>query len=135
MLWGALAFMLMFLVIGPTTRAMILDLLENARLQIAVATPLSYFLIVIVVGSAVVSAIIMAWWPKRQVEPVKYHVTRRYTDPSEAEIHPTPAAPGPWLQLALDLARCVLPVRMAAALEIRFRDYAASSALKRQLGA
>lgn len=126
--------MMLFLVIGPTTRQIILGIIEDVRLRLAVATPLSYFLIVIIVGSAVVSAAIMIFWPKTNVEPVQYHVTRRYLGPS-GEVDAEPALLGPWLQLLLHLAQCLLPVRRAALVEVRLRDMAASAVLKRQLRA
>lgn len=134
-MWGALIFMLFFLVIGPTTRAIILDFIEQTRLRFAVSAPLSYFLVVIIAGSALVSALIMTWWPKVEVETPVYRVTRHYLGPADDDVRRAPATLGPWLQLALALARCVLSVRMAASLEVRLRDLAASTALKRQLGA
>lgn len=133
-MWGALTFLLLFLVIDPTTREIILAGLEQARLRMAVEAPLSYFVVIILLGSAAVSALIMALWPKSQREPVRY-VHKRYLGATDSELRQAQEASGSWLQVMLEACRHLLPVRMAMALEIRLRDIATLAALKRILRA
>ena len=133
-MWGALIFLLLFLVIDPTTRDILLAGLEQARLRLAVEAPLSYFVVVILLGSAAVSALIMAFWPKTQEERVQY-VTRRYFGATDSELRSAAAASESWLHVVLEAARHLLPVRLATAVEIRLRDIASLARLKRILGA
>lgn len=133
-MWGALTFLFLFLVIDPTTRDIILTGLEEARLRVAVEAPLSYFMVVILLGSAAVSALIMALWPKSQRDPVQY-VHRRYQGATDSELLKAQEASGSWLHVALEGCRHLLPVRMAMALEVRLRDIATLAALKRILRA
>ena len=112
-MWGALVFLALFLVIDPTTREIIVAMLEQARLRIAVEAPISYFLVIVLTGSAAVSALIMAYWPKRHNEQQQFVVTRRYIDPVEpAEWRRPRRSASPWVGLALELARYLLPVRV-----------------------
>jgi hypothetical protein len=88
LMWGALTFLLLFLVIDPTTRGIILTGIEEARVRLAVEAPLSYFLMVILASSAAVSALIMAWWPKK-TDPHPAQVTRRYQGVADCDLHRT----------------------------------------------
>jgi hypothetical protein len=133
-MWGALTFLFLFLVIDPTTRDLILTALDEARLRVAVEAPLSYFVVVILLGSATVSALIMALWPKSRRDPVQY-VHKRYQGATDSELRRAQEASGSWLHVALEACRHLLPARMALALEVRLRDIATLAALKRILRA
>ena len=95
-MWGALIFLLLFLVIDPTTRDIILGGIEQARLQLAVEAPLSYFLAILLAGSALVSALIMAFWPRTEDERRVQHVVRHYQGAAQSEAR-VPAHPSRYL--------------------------------------
>ena len=109
-MWGALTFLLFFLVIDPTTREAILSGLEDARLQLAVEAPLPYFLLVIVVGSALVSALIMKFWPKTEDKSRRIQVLHRYQGHAASDLGRAPQTP-PLLQLISEVAALLVPVR------------------------
>jgi hypothetical protein len=92
-MWGALIFLLLFLVIDPATRDIILAGVEQARLNLAVEAPLSYFLGIVLAGSALISALIMAFWPRSENERRVRHVVRRYQGAAQNEsrlpVHPS----------------------------------------------
>lgn len=132
-MWGALTFLLMFLVIDPTTREIILAGLDRAHLQLSVAAPLSYFLFIIVFGSAAVSALIMAFWPKTQQERTQF-ITRRYQGPAGYELRPAQAAAQPWLTV-VESARHRFPLRAAMAVDGWMRDLDPRAVFHRVVGA
>jgi hypothetical protein len=113
-MWGALTFLLLFLVIDPTTREAILSALEDARLQLAVEAPLPYFVLVIVVGSAMVSALIMKFWPKTEDKSRRVQVLHRYQGQAASDLSRTPLTP-PLLQLVFEAAALLVPVRARVA--------------------
>src|SRR5215467_12706413 len=86
-MWGALIFLLLFLVIDPTTRDIILAGVEQTRLQLAVEAPLSYFLAVVLMGSAAISALIMAFRPHTEKDRRVHHVVRHYQGAAQDEVH------------------------------------------------
>lgn len=119
-MWGALTFLLLFLVIDPTTREAILSALEDARLQLAVEAPLPYFVLVIVVGSALISALIMKFWPKTEDKSRRIQVMHRYQGQAAsdlAQIRQTPAL----MQLVSELVALLVPVRARVACGKLFR--------------
>lgn len=109
-MWGALTFLSLFLVINPTSRDAILGFVEHARLRLAVEAPLSYFLVVVLLGSAVLSALIMAFWPRVVEEPKRIQVVRRYFGPADCDLDHTRVSGG----LMRELVRYLLPVRVWA---------------------
>jgi hypothetical protein len=133
-MWGALIFLLFFLVIDPTTREAILSTMEQARLQIAVEAPLTYFVLVIVGGSAIVSALIMACWPRVEEKPRRVQVMHRYQGHAESELAGLPRTPAFGLHKALELAYLVLPMRARMAFRRR-RRHSGFANLRRQPGA
>ena len=114
-MWGALTLLLAFLVIDPTTRDIILAGLEHARLRLAVEAPLSYFLAVVLAVSALVSALIMACWPKAEPEPRRHQVVRRYFGPADSEPRPAVVSPTPGLDLILAVVRYVFSAHLTRA--------------------
>lgn len=113
-MWGALTFLLLFLVIDPTTRAAILSGLEDARLQLAVEAPLPYFVLVIVVGSALVSALIMKFWPKTENKSRRIQVLHQYQGQAASDLARAPQTPA-LLQLVSEALGLMLPVRARVA--------------------
>ena len=133
-MWGALIFLLFFLVIDPATRDAIISAVEQARLRLAVEAPLPYFLLVIVGGSALVSFLIMAYWPRVEEKRTPVQVMRRYQGQAEADLVRMPATPACGLHQVLELAYLLLPVRARAACAKLLRQ-AGFGALKRLPGA
>jgi hypothetical protein len=123
-MWGALIFLLLFLVIDPTTRDIILAGVEQARLQLAVEAPLSYFLAIILAGSAAVSAFIMAFWPRTEDERRVHHIVRRYQGAAQDEV-----------RLPVHPSRYLWTFASPAAWFKRMRVVAGFACLKRMLGA
>ncbi len=119
-MWGALTFLLLFLVIDPTTREAILSGLEDARLQLAVEAPLPYFLLVIVVGSALVSALIMKFWPKTEDKTRRIQVLHRYQGQAASDLTRMRQAP-PLLQLISESLGLLVPTRARVACGKLFR--------------
>ena len=109
-MWGALTFLLLFLVIDPTTREAILSGLEDARLQLAVEAPLPYFLLVIVAGSALVSALIMKFWPKTKDKSRRIQVLHQYQGQAASDTARIPETP-PLLQLVSETLGLLVPAR------------------------
>ena len=132
-MWGALTFLLFFLAIDPTTRRVILAALEDARLQLAVEAPLPYFLVVIVVGSAVVSALIMRYWPRTQDQSRRVQIMHRYQGQPASELSKMPEAPA-LLQLVGEVAGFVV-VRARVACGKLVRNVTGLAGLKRLPGA
>lgn len=89
-MWGAFIFLAFFLVIAPSSRDAILAMVEQARLQVAVEAPLSYFLLIVLGGSALVSALIMKFWPRAEENRTAVRVVRLYR--GQAEVDFTPAS-------------------------------------------
>jgi len=133
-MWGALIFLLFFLVIDPATRDAIIAALEQAHLRLAVEAPLPYFLLVIVGGSALVSFLIMACWPRVEEKPTRVQVLRRYQGQAESELAGIRQRPAFGLHQVLELACLLLPVRARAACA-RVLRHAGFGALKRLPGA
>ncbi len=77
-MWGALVFLIVFVLIDGSTRDAILSALEQAQLQLAVEAPLPYFLLLVLGGSAFFSALIMALWPRAESRTRRVQVLRRY---------------------------------------------------------
>lgn len=113
-MWGALTFLVLFLVIDPTTRHMILDVIEDARLRIAVEAPWPYFLIVIIALSASVSALIMRLWPRSEEKFRRVRVMHRYQGLSASEMARNPKPPA-LAQLVMETAGLLFPVRARVA--------------------
>src|SRR5690242_17718113 len=132
-MWGALTFLLLFLVIDPTTRAVILAAAEDARLQLAVEAPLPYFLLVIVVGSAVVSALIMRYWPRTEEKSRRVQVMHRYQGRAASDLSKVPETPA-LLQLVSEVASFVVPVRARIACGKVVRNVSGFAGLKRLPG-
>lgn len=114
-MWGALIFLLFFLVIDPTTRGAILSALEQARLRIAIEAPVTDFVLVIVVGSALISALIMLYWPRAEEKPRRVQVMHRYRGHAEADLARLPRTPAFGLHQVLAVAYLVLPIRVRMA--------------------
>ena len=133
-MWGALTFLLLFLLIDPTTRAAILAAVEDARLQLAVEAPLGYFLLVIFAGSAVVSALIMRYWPRTEEKSRRVQVMHRYQGRAGSDLVKMPETPA-LLQLVLELAGFALPVRARVACGKLLRNVSGFAGLKRLPGA
>jgi hypothetical protein len=133
-MWGALIFLLFFLVIDPKTRDAIIAIVEQARLRLAVEAPLPYFLLVIVGGSALVSFLIMAYWPRVEEKARPVQVIRRYQGQAEADLARMPATPAFGLHQILELACLLLPVRARAGCT-RVLRHAGFGGLKRLPGA
>jgi len=132
-MWGALAFLVMFLMIGRTTREFILSFLDHLQLRLAVEAPLSYFLIILITGSAVLSALIMAFWPKTQDEK-KQIVTRQYLGPTDGELRLTPPEVQPLVPSALDVTSPRWHARVPRTWETWPRDLDARAAFRRVVG-
>jgi len=126
-MWGALIFLLFFLVIGPSTREVILAMIEQARLQIAVEAPLSYFLLVVLGGSALVSALIMKFWPRSVEQGQPMRVVRHYQGSAAVEMARTRRG----RVTLLEFAWLVLPVRARAICVKLLRSATGLSRLKR----
>ena len=134
-MWGALIFLLMFLVIDPATRDFIVAGLEQARLRVAVEAPISYFLLVVLGGSATISALIMALWPKPESERQHHRVIHRYFGAAECDLRPLARRTGAKTRLMLDCARFVWPLSLpSVAGRKRDRALAGFAGLKRLLG-
>lgn len=134
-MWGALIFLLFFLVIDPTTREAILAAVEEARIRLAVEAPLPYFMLVIVLGSASVSALIMRLWPRVENRPKRVQILRRYQGRAEADLVRMPQARGFGLPQVLASACFVLPVRAKLACGRLLRHLSGFAGLKRVPGA
>ena len=126
--------MLFFLVIDPSTREAIIAAVEQARLRLAVEAPLPYFVLVIVGGSALVSFLIMAYWPRVDEKPTARQVMRQYRGQAEDDLVRIPQRPVFGLNPLLELACLLLPVRARAACAKVLR-HAGMGALKRLPGA
>jgi hypothetical protein len=133
-MWGALIFLMLFLVIDPTTRDVILGAIEEARLRIAVEAPWPYFLLVIVSLSATVSALIMKWWPRTADKSKRVQVMHRYHGRAASDLPKTPEAPA-LLQLVAETASLMVPVRARAACGKLMRNLGGFTGLKRLPGA
>ncbi|HLK46483.1 MAG TPA: hypothetical protein VKT49_00030 [Bryobacteraceae bacterium] len=123
-MWGALTFLLLFLVIDPTTRAVILVTLEEARLHLAVEAPLSYFLLVVLGGSALVSALIMKFWPRTQAQSQHVRILHRYQGRTAIEMAESRPAPSLALRLIVELTCLRLPLRARLACGRVLRSFA-----------
>ncbi len=110
-MWGALVFLLFFLVIGPDSREAILRMAEEARLRVAVAAPLSYFLLVVLGGSALVSALIMRFWPRAEDQRPPLQVLRRYQGHAEAEVIQATRYPAFRPEHAVEARWLIWPIR------------------------
>ena len=133
-MWGALIFLLFFLMIDPATRDAIIAAIEQAHLRLALEAPLPYFLLVIVGGSALVSALIMLYWPKAEEKRAPTQVMRRYQGQAESDLVRMPRTPAFGLHQLVELACLWLAVRAKAARAKLWR-HAGSGALKRLPGA
>ena len=133
-MWGALIFLLFFLVIDPTTREAIISAVEQARLQLAVEAPLPYFVLVIVGGSALVSFLIMAYWPRVEEKRTPVQVMRRYQGHAEADLPRMPQSSPFGLQHLFELACLLMPVRARVACD-KLLQYVGLARLKRAPGA
>ena len=134
-MWGALTFLLLFLVIDPTTRDAILAAIEDARIHLAVEAPLSYFLLVVLGGSALVSALIMKFWPRTEEKFKHVKIMHRYQGQAATELVEIRPAPPFGLQLVLELTCLLLPVRARAACGRLLRNHGGFARLKRLPGA
>ena len=134
-MWGALTFLCLFLVIDPTTREAILTAVEEARVQLAVEAPWPYFLLVIVVGSALVSALIMKFWPKSQNKSRRIQIMHRYQGPAASDLMEIRRAPALGLHPIVELAGLILPVRARNSCGRLLRNFAGYVSRKRLLGA
>lgn len=135
-MWGAVLFLMMFLVIDPSTREFLRSAIEQARLSLAVEAPLPYFLLIVLTGSAVVSALIMVYWPRTEEDPARNQVVRQYqglTATDQSAMAAQRSAFG--LHLVAELAWLLLPVRARRAWERLRRDFSDLAALKRLPGA
>ena len=113
-MWGALIFLLLFLVIDPTTREMMLAGIDDARLRLAVEAPWPYFVLVIVIGSAMVSALIMRFWPRTEDATKRVQILHRYQGRTPTEPSAIQQTPSFGL-LVMELTNLVLPVRARVA--------------------
>ena len=104
----------------------ILSAVEQARLRIAVEAPVTDFVLVIVVGSAIVSALIMLYWPRAEEKPRRVQVMHRYQGHAEADLARLPRTPAFGLHQVLAMAYLVLPmrVRMACGKLLRHTGFA-----------
>ena len=134
-MWGALVFLAFFLVIAPSSRDVILAMLEQARLRIAMEAPLSYFLVVVLGGSALVSALIMRFWPRVQDNAPPVRVVRHYQGRPEDERIRVPRPPAFGVRLLLDLVWVLLPAQARRACQRLLGHPSASVRLKRLPGA
>jgi hypothetical protein len=110
-MWGALIFLMFFLAIAPSTRDVILAMLEQARLRVAVEAPLSYFLLVILGGSALVSFLIMRFWPRAQESRAPVCVVRRYQGQAAADLSRAQQQQAFGLPQMVEFLCLALPVR------------------------
>ena len=133
-MWGALTFLLLFLVIDPTTREAILAAIEDARIHLAVEAPLSYFLLVVLGGSAMVSALIMKFWPRTEEKFKHVQIMHRYQGQAATELAEMRRVPAFGL-LLLELTCLLLPVRARAACGRLVRNHGGFARLKRLPGA
>lgn len=133
-MWGALILLLLFLVIDPTTREVILSGLDDARLRLAVEAPLPYFMLIIFGGSALVSALIMKFWPRVENRPTRVRVMRRYQGLAQAELARMPQAPALGFYQLVAAIRFVVPVRARMACVRLMRHLGSFAGWKRLLG-
>ena len=110
-MWGALIFLVAFLVIDPTARDLIVGAVEDARMQLAIEAPLPYFLLVIVIGSALVSTLIMKYWPSADNRSRRVQIVHRYQGQAASDLDELRPAPSLGLRLLAELMYYVLPLR------------------------
>ena len=134
-MWGAALFLMMFLVIDPGSREFLRSAIEQARLTLAVEAPLPYFLLIVLTGSAIVSALIMVFWPRTEGDPARSQVVRRYRGRAATDFGVVPARSAFGLHQVAALMWLLLPVRARRAWERMRRDLADLTAFKRLPGA
>ena len=139
-MWGALTFLALFLVIDPTARAAILSAMDEVRIYVAVEAPLSYFVLVILGGSALVSALIMKFWPCVENRPRRVQVMHRYQGQAGCDLARMPRTPTFGLhqiieRMHLERMHLVLPVRARMNCLKLLRSLGAFAGFKRLTGA
>jgi hypothetical protein len=134
-MWGAILFLLMFLVIDPTTRDFLQSAIEQACLRLAVEAPLPYFLLIVLTGSALISALIMMYWPRTENDAEQTRVVRRYQGRAATDTSIAPRRPAFGLHLVSELACLLFPIRARRACERLWRNISELASLKRLPGA
>lgn len=135
-MWGAVLFLLMFLVIDPSTREFLQSAIEQARLSLAVEAPLPYFLLILLTGSALISALIMVYWPRSEEDPVRNQVVRRYQGLSATDQSAMAARRSAFgLHQVAELALLLFPIRARRVWKKLRRDVSELGTVKRLPGA
>jgi len=135
-MWGALLFLVTFLAIDPASRDFLRSAIEQARLALAVEAPLPYFLLIVLTGSALVSALIMVYWPRTEEDQSRNQVVRQYQGRAATDSSTTAARrPAFGLHRVAELAWILFPVRARRAWEKRRREFSELAALRRLPGA